>query len=521
MAEKISLRKTGLVVFGGRLFSVFTGLLFLVMVTRSLTPASFGLWEFTYDLVSFSTFPAAVAAFWVTRRVARGAPVGRTALALGALLTLVGVVFFLAVALALHADIGAAFSHFLVAVVNVPFAYWSVSAVGVAFGGRPSAVGYSLFVSETSKIAAAYYLLYLHPIGVDGVFVALEVAYLVQAACVTYLCRDLFGGKVDLAEARGWVLGSWIPFVDTLTPMILLADTFVGSLVFSGTTVVGFYQAAFAVGNLVGYSGYLSIALYPILLRTQKGRVSSLALDFSLLFGLPMAAGAIALSRPALYLLKPEYTADWLGLSIIAVSALVYSFSGILDSTLFGLESADVDRGPGKGSFWGTALVFVPVVNLLGAVGYIGGVYAALRLTAGALPNPAPIVAAWGVVQLSANSAVVLVKSAKVRKAHALTLPRSLPKYVLGSAVAAAVAYLLEPSVLDYGAGAVEFGLRLGGIVVVAGAVYFGLLYAIDGRFRALAGRVLSVLRREPQDGDAPQAQSESLAEAGSPSAPE
>ncbi|QQG48931.1 MAG: hypothetical protein HY247_01035 [archaeon] len=500
MVSRVSLRRTGFIVFGSRLASIFTGLLFLIMVTRSLTPQSFGLWEFIYDLVAFSSYPASVIGFWALRKVARGALVAKTAIVVSAGLSAGGAALFLAASLVLHGSVGSDLSHFLIAAIMVPLSYWNAASISVAYGHRPTITGYSLIISEVAKVLAAYFLLVVYSFGTDGVIIAVEVAYLAQSAVATYMCRSIIRGGVDLAETRRWFVGSWVPLVNSFASLLLISDTFVAPLVFASTTVVGYYQAAYSVAIIVSYSSYLSIALYPLLLSGKKGNVTGLALDFTLLFGLPMVAGAFVLSRPLLFLLKPAYIAAEAGLSILSLSALFLSLSFVFDSTLLGLESADATEGAAP-KLRGTALAFVPTVNLAYAAVYIASTYVVLLLTA-SLPV-GEIVEAWALVQLVATIVMVAIKARRAGRGGVVAFPRSLPRYLAASVAMGAVAYGLGLVVLDYGPDPAAFGARLILIVFVSAAVYFGVVYAADVNFRKMVRSILTSLRGGP-DAEAP-----------------
>ncbi|MDG6941285.1 MAG: hypothetical protein JRN65_04800, partial [Nitrososphaerota archaeon] len=111
----IAPRRAGLVVFGARVVSIFTGLLFIVMVTHALTTSEFGLLEVVADLLVFSAYPLTVTNFWSARETARGEVVGKTA-ALGALiLTIAGLAIFAVLAFARQSALTTALGLFLVA----------------------------------------------------------------------------------------------------------------------------------------------------------------------------------------------------------------------------------------------------------------------------------------------------------------------------------------------------------------------------------------------------------------------
>ena len=496
MTSQIPFRKTGLTVFAIRIASIFTGMGFLIIVTRSVSPSDFGLWEFILELVAFSSVPVNMMAFWVTRRVARGQAVAKTAMVLSLLLSVIGVAAFLLSSAFLHAGIGSVLSTFIIASVMVPLSYWYIASNAIAYGYRPAATGYALIFSESCKLVAAYFLLMVYGMGITGVIVAMEIAYFVQAGTSTYLVRDIVHGRLDFSEGKRWFLDSWIPAINSLSSVVVIADTFVAPLIFSGTTVVGYYQAAFAVANLVTYSSYLSVALYPMLLGGGRGELSGTALDFTTMFGFPMAVGVVFLSRPLLFLLKPTYASGQTALSILAVSALVLALSAVMDSSLLGSEKADEAKAARHADFVRSDLLFVPVVNLLYAVGYIAVVYVILSLS---VSRPIPdVVSMWATGQLAATSVMLLVKSWRARKKGVLKVPRALPVYVVGAAAVGLVAYAMS-ALLDYSVRSLVFAASLFGIVGVCAALYFALVYALNPGFRAM---VLRYRRRRGAGGE-------------------
>jgi len=505
LSARFSLRGTGLFVFAANIVSVFTGLIFLVMVTRSVSPSAFGLWEFIYDLVLFTSYPATVIAFWVLRKVARGHAVARTGLLVSAISSTGGATVYVASSFVLHGIVGSVLSHFLLGVVMVPLFYWYTVANAIAVARKPTITAYSLLLSEVIKLLTGYTLLFVHPIGVDGVIIALEAAYFVHAGLSTFQSREVLKGRMDFAEAKSWFLSSWGPHVYALASLVLIADTFVAPLVFSSTTVAGYYQAAFTIASIIRNASFLSVALYPILLGGRTKGVASAALDFFLLFSVPMVVGTVVLSGPLLFLLKPTYVEVQLSLLIMAVTVFFLSMSTFLDSTLLGIESADAGGGDAQNQYSGTAITFVPKVNLFYAAGYILLVFVVFKITAGlSIPN---IVLTWAAVQLVATVTMILVKLNKALQKKALSLPRSAGKYAIGNISMAAVAEILSVAFLKEAPGFVAFGTKLVAVVFISAAVYFGTVYIVDASFRRLVGRFLLAIgisktqsREEPSE---------------------
>jgi O-antigen/teichoic acid export membrane protein len=489
------LRSTGLLVFAGRIISAFTGLLFTVMVARWLDPASFGTWEVIVTLVTFSAYPIGVVAFWTTRDVARGKMVGRTALASGALLSGLGLMLYFGFTFFTYQRISAQVLPFLLGGLLVPLSYWSAVANSIVSGFRPGVYGYSLVLSEVAKLGVAYETLFVYRLGIEGVIIALMASYFVQSVASTYFVRVTFSERFDLAQTRKWSKLAWLPGVIYLATALGVADTYVAAIFF-GSAIVGYYQVAFLVAGVVGYSSALAVSLYPMLLRGGNERLPAITMEFALLFSIPMAAGSIALAGPILYLFGSRWTLGAEGLAVLAVSSLFGMVSGIVDQVLLGSEKADAAEKPRFWDLLRSNLTFVPVANILYAIFYVISLYFILSYGfARAFPT-STLVAAWGSAQLLATILFVGVKARRASRYAKLMPGRSVAYFVAAASVMAVVAYAVTGVVTNQTMGALSYGLRLLGVGLLAAAIYFGLVYAMDSGFRDLARSLAGRLRQ-------------------------
>jgi O-antigen/teichoic acid export membrane protein len=470
--------------------SAFTGLLFTLMVARWLDPASFGTWEVIVTLVTFSAYPVGIVAYWATRDVARGKMVGRTALAAGGLLSAGGLVLYFAFTFVTYSRIGASVLPFLLGALLVPLSYWSAVANSIVQGFRPAVFGYSLVISELAKLTTAYEALYNFRLGIQGVILALMVAYLVQSVVSTYLVRLTASERFDVAQVRRWSRLAWLPALSYLPTVLAVADSFVAALAF-GPAIVGNYQVVFIVASVVGYSSALAFSLYPMLLRGGGERLPAVTLEFSLLFSVPMAVGLAVLSGPIIFLFGTKWLPGAPALPILAFAFVFTTVSGIIDQTLLGTERADTGERP---SFWKLArsnLVFVPVANIAYALIYVATMFVVLSYSFAVKAPTSTTVTAWASAQSAVTVAFVAIKAKRARKYAKLAPGISAAYYLLGAAVMAAVVYTLSGAFIDQGLGTISYGARLVGVAVVGVVVYFGIVYALDSRFRDMARSIL------------------------------
>jgi hypothetical protein len=273
-----------------------------------------------------------------------------------------------------------------------------------------------------------------------------------------------------------------------------VADTFIVSLVFSSTLVVGYYQAAFTVAQVVVYSSYLASGLYPLLLAGGSTKLPTVALDFSMLLGIPMAVGLSVLSRPVLFLLNPTYVVAASGLVLLAFAALLLSVSSVLDSTLLGIETADAGSGVRHRELLRSNLALVPFLNFMYSLVYVAAIFLVLRNYSHAAVSQ--IVAYWGAIQLAVASAIVAVKVVRAWKSHAINFPPAIVQYALASIVMAGFALLLSGTLLNYSSRSIYFSLVLLSVVVLSAGLYFGIVYAVNARFRKNLKDLLQLGRR-------------------------
>ena len=494
MSSKFGLRSTGLVVFSGRLVSAFTGLLFTVMAARWLDLSGFGTWEVIVTLVTFASYPVGTVAYWATRDVARGRMIGRTALASGALMSALGLLIYFGFSFVTYSRIAASVTPFLLGALLVPLSYWNAAASAVVTGYRPSVYGTSLIFSEVAKITVAYFALYMFHLGIDGVIVALLAAYLVQSVVSTFMVRNAASERFDLAEVRRWTRLSWLPALSYLAPSLAVADTYVVALL-HGTSVVGAYQVAFIVASIVTYASGLIFSMYPLLLKGGDVRLPALSLEFSLLFAIPMAVGCAVLATPILFLFRPEYTIGALGLAILAVMFIFNNISLFLDQTLTGTERVDVGQTPTFRKLAGSNLLFVPLANIGYGVFYLVTLFLALSFASASGFSDSADVATWAVTQLAATLVFMLVKLRRARGVAVLRPGISVLYYLVGAGVMGTVAYLASPVIAVRSVSTLAYGGRLVVLVILGAAVYFGVVYLLDPKFRDMAAATARRLR--------------------------
>ena len=77
------------------LLGIITGLVFLIIITRSLSPEDYGTWGVINSLFVYSLVINSIVTFWSPREVARGNDTIKTALSFGWSLSVVGIIIYI------------------------------------------------------------------------------------------------------------------------------------------------------------------------------------------------------------------------------------------------------------------------------------------------------------------------------------------------------------------------------------------------------------------------------------------
>jgi hypothetical protein len=158
-----------------------------------------------------------------------------------------------------------------------------------------------------------------------------------------------------------------------------------------------------------------------------------------------------------------------------------------------------VDLGSEKGfmSLVRSNLLYVPLISMCTALVYLVGMFAVLSFAFSKGLGDSVAVALWALVQFCTTIIFLIIKSRRASRSAKLFRRDTRVPYYLGAAIVMGLAVdFLSKAVLVSGAGDLVYGLGLCTVVALGAVIYFGLLYAVEPRFRAMARSLLK--RRHP-----------------------
>ena len=121
--NNIRVTYSGLIALLVSLIGVITGTVFVILITRKLTPDDFGLWTLLWSVVAYVLVVEPIVTYWSTRQVARGEKIGRTSISTAGLFSMAGIIVYLIIASYISESLESNFSIFVLAGLLVPLMF--------------------------------------------------------------------------------------------------------------------------------------------------------------------------------------------------------------------------------------------------------------------------------------------------------------------------------------------------------------------------------------------------------------
>lgn len=484
--NEIRLRYSGFILFTSRLLSVATGLAFVLMITRSVPKAEFGIWGNLSDILGYFVLFAGVLPFWTTRFLAReykGA--ARTGLIANIVISIASasIYFILLPTILSFLEIGIDYVTLYTLIAVQIIELYMISALeAVLFAKQPHTIGLGLLVYEICKVALGFTLMMYCGMGLLGAIYSIIGSYIIQIAFYLRHTAKEFKQSAKWTHLREWLKASPINIYSIIGDRIA-SFTLIFLFVY-GELARSYYGAALTIANVIAYSTFLSYALYPKLLSKIDPRDVSTSLKMVLLPAVPMTFGAIILQDSYLAILSSEYIEARLVLSILAMSIFCSSLKNVFSSVVMGTEKIDAKAKIPFRQLIRTRLFQMFTIPYIQSAVTLPTTFFMLFHVASSQVAAATYLA---VVNLIVGSAALVATYFIARKCLTFSFPwRSVVKYVIAStAMAALLVVVPHPS-------RISTTLILTG---VGGILYFTILATFDLDTRNLIRLVLGEVK--------------------------
>ena len=356
---------SGLISFVVGLASVFTGIIFTIIVTRQLTPEEFGTWNLIGGLIVYAVIIEPTISYWVTREVAREKESGKTAVFFSGVFSIGGVVVYLIIAYFIAQNTDAEQSILFVGAILIPLMFLNRTLTALNLGWKPHAVSYGKLFFEIFKIPAALIIVYLMDMGIEGAIISTAIAYVASIVILFISSRTKLHGLIELFYLKKWLKLSWLPLYPGIASMIYVLDVSMFALITGSVEGLAFWSAAVAVAALALHSKAISSAIYPKLLEGGKMEYLQKNLMLVLYFSIPLSALSIAFAKPALFALNPIYIVAVPVVIMLTLRGFSENIKFLFMSAIQGMETVDVNENSSFKDYLKSKLILIPTILLI------------------------------------------------------------------------------------------------------------------------------------------------------------
>lgn len=489
--SNIRVTYSGLISLTVGIVSVLTGTIFTLIVTRRLTPDEFGTWGLIGSLIGYVLIIEPIISYWSTRETARKINSAGTAVFSSAIFSSIGILAYIIIAFFVIEQSYVINEILFLAVILIPLMFLNKTLTAINIGWRPEASSYGVLIFEIIKIPTAIIFVVFLDLGVSGAIIATTIAYGGSIILLLKYAKEKIISQINFKFLKIWIKRSWLPLYPGIASLVFSLDLLVFTLITGSVIGLAYYSAAVAISSLVAQSGSISQAIYPKLLQGgKKDHLQENLIQF-LYFGFPLLAISLILAKPGLFALNPIYSIAIPVVIFMTIRTFIYKLGGILEQSLQGIETVDIDEKSTFKQFARSKLFWIPTLRLFRFCIYTVTLTIVL-LIFNQHRNVIELVVYWSIISMLVEIPFLIYLSYLTKKNFVIKIPKIIIlKYSGSSLISFGITYFLMNEFLIYENKIFEF---LPNVIMYVGlgiTLYLGITYLIDSKTKSLMKSVI------------------------------
>ena len=495
--SEIRVTYSGLIALLTGLIGIGFGLIFMVVVTRTLSVEEYGTLGVIVGLLAYGTILDSLVSVWVIRETARGEKSGKTATLLGTGIFSTAGIFVYIIA-ALFVGIGTQIDQniLLFAAILLPTKFLFKIILSINHGWKPQILSYAYLISESVKIPSVLIFVLFLDMGVSGVILTMLIASV--TACIVHLIfgRTKIKDKINIEFVKKWFKLSWIPLYGKIATVLIATDVIVFSIIIGSVEGVALMTAALVIANLASFAKSISSSVYSKLLESEKRNYLRENISQLFYFIIPLAALSLTFARPGLSALNPIYEIAVPVVIFMTVRVLLHSLGEVFIQMLKGVEQVDLKPESTFKDFIKSRLFSLVTIRIINGSLYLVILVILLLLERNTV-SQLELVIHWSIISLITTIPFTIYLYLMVKKKFGLSLdmPRIFKFLLVGIGIFGLV-FVLSEEFLEYNNDVFEFIPSVLCFVLLGIVGYLVLTYAVDSRTRKLFKAVIDEVKK-------------------------
>ena len=487
---------SGLISLSVGVITLFTGLIFSLIITRTLSAQEYGTWSLIIGILMYAIIIEPVISYWATRETARSENSQKTSIFAAAIVSSIGMIIFLITALIVTDDSFVNTEIILFGIILVPgmFLYRIIYAVNL--GWKPHLASYGFLIAEASKVPIVLTLVYFFNMGVFGVIITFFVAQNISIIYQIYVLRNKIRGKIQFKYIKKWIKISWLTLYTPLSNLVYRSDILIFTVFSESVTGLAIFAVATIVSGIISIADYIVVPIYAKLLAGDKENYLKENFTLFLYFAIPLGLLSIVFAKPALFLLNPIYEGVEIIVIIITIKIFFTSLINIFQQFIWGNDKIDAGFKTTSKEFLKSSIFKIPTFKIIDYLGYLVLLIIGLIILKQNSVEELDYVLYWAGISTIIQIPLLLYLIIQVKKKLKLTVDqKSLSKYIVTGMGVFGLSFIITEEFLIYNNSIFEFFPHLLLFVIIPLILYIGITYIIDKRIKNLIHLIIKEIR--------------------------
>lgn len=493
--SNIRVTYTGFISLIVKFSSIFTGLIFTLIITRNLSTEEFGSWALIGSLLIYANVINPIISYWTTREVARGENSAKTAIFSSSILMLVASFVYLLISSLVGIESNLNLDLLWFSVILIPFMFINQILESINLGWKPHGVSVGFLIFEITKIPFAFLFIFIFNMGVYGAILSTIGGYFFSIIFLYIFAKPKIYGNMDLMKFKKWLRLSWLPIYRKAPSMIFFTDTIIFSIITGSLVGVALFTAAKTIGIVVSNTRSFSNAVYPKLLSGGKEKYFHENFIRVFYLSFPIVAITITFAKPALFILNPEFIQAYFLVIILSIRSFLINISNVIFSGLLGIENVDKDEKATFRNYINSKIFKLPTFQIFRDIGYLISLIIIFHLTKDKFTE-IDLIGIWALIGLIAEFPIIIYALKLMRDNFNERVEHfTIIKYFFSSIIPFGILYYFIIQDLEFNKNIFEFIPQIIGIIILGIIIYVGITSVIDRRTRILVKYIFTKIR--------------------------
>jgi O-antigen/teichoic acid export membrane protein len=472
------------------------GLIFTLVVTRTLLPEEFGTWGLLLGLFGNIILFEPIVGFWVTRQIARGIPSARTAIFTTSLFSMVAVFVFLIVVNFIINPIDVDLNILFFGSILIPVIFLNRTLNAICLGHKPHIASMGQLVFGIVQVLTVLFFVFYLNLGIIGLIISVFISYIGSIIIQTVYSKEQLKNKINKKIIKKWLKISWLPLYPGIANTILRFDIVIFTVLTGSVIGIAYWTVATTLAQLITIIGGISVATYSKVLEEKNKDFFQDHLTHLFFFAIPFTAIVLVVAKPGLFLLNPFYVIAYPVVIILSIQILLNVFYMTFQSVILGSDSVDNAEKSTIKQYVKSKLFFMPTLLVIQFTSHII-ILTMVILLLSDQSSEIELVIYWSMILLITQIPITIYAYFLSKKEMYFKLNiKSISKYLLVGIVVFGSMFVLTQNYFNYDEDIYNLILKLLLVILIGFGSYSLGTYVLDLKVRNLFQSIFSEIKK-------------------------